>query len=577
MTESKYTDAGFCILLFLAGLAVAGPVQFSGSASGFGEYGWVTGTGETLAEPRPELRFSLSPSVSFWGFPLSLDVDLSTMESGLRQQLNKYRFFLHPAQWAEGVMNSSGFALSIKGIELGSCNPSWSPYTLSGAPVLGAAVELNPWYVYFAGAAGRTQRAVAVSDTTEGAYSRMLYSGKFGFGKKEGTHFYLTTLYAGDDTIPPAGNWRPNPNDTTDTFEVVRPQENYVLGAEFNLDLAEGAFRLESEVTGSELTRDKRLPVEKWDWLPEWAANTFKPRMSSSIDFALKVRPSLNVLDTKVYGRLEFIGPGYQSLGAPGLRNDNMAVGGGIERSFLDNAVSVSASYASEHDNLLAQAVEDSFGRVVRVLTLKSTTTRFTNWEASLGLTFPNLPYLQVGYYPYTQSSDSLDSMAVVESTKTTVGNVVSVSAGHSFQTGKLSHSPGVSFSYNDVRGPVSDSADNTSWDAGLNYGLGFEFPLSLSASCGLSRSAAVGMDPDQRVYFDVTPSYTLFQKWTHSLSFGGTFGTARRIDTRYSSSFPIWKICDASVSVIDAKYYGKGDEGDYNDLRFTTQLSKSW
>ncbi len=564
------------ILPLLLGVLYAGPVQFSGSASISGEYGWVTGSGDTLVEPRPELRFSLSPSLSFWGFPLSLDMDLSTMESGLRQQLNKYRFFLHPARWAEGVMNSSGFALAIKGIELGSCNPSWSPYTLSGAPVLGAAVELNPWYVYFAGAAGRTQRAVAVSDTTEGAYSRMLYSGKFGFGKKEGTHFYLTALYAGDDTIPPAGNWRPNPNDTADTFEVVRPQENYVLGAEFNLDLAEGAFRLESEVTGSELTRDKRLPVEKWDWLPEWAANTFKPRMSSSIDYALKVRPSLNVLDTKVYGRLEFIGPGYQSLGAPGLRNDNMAIGGGIERSFFDNAVSVSASYASEHDNLLAQAVEDSFGRVVRVLTLKSTTTRFTNWEASLALAFPNLPYLQVGYYPYAQSTDSLDSMASVTSTRTSTGNVISVGAGHSFQTGKFSHSPGVSFSYSDLRGPMSDSADNTSWDAGLNYGLGFEFPLSLSATCGYSTSEAVtDTAPDNRLYFDVTPSYTLFEKWTNSLSLGGTLGSGTRVDTRLTSSFPVWKICEASVSVINARY--SGAEGKYNDLRLTTQLSKSW
>jgi hypothetical protein len=564
------------ILPLLLGVLYAGPVQFSGSASISGEYGWVTGSGDTLVEPRPELRFSLSPSLSFWGFPLSLDMDLSTMESGLRQQLNRYRFFLHPSEWAEGMTSLSGFGLAIKGIELGSCNPSWSPYTLSGAPVLGAAVELNPWYVYFAGAAGRTQRAVAVSDTTEGAYSRMLYSGKFGFGKKEGTHFYLTALYAGDDTIPPAGNWRPNPNDTTDTFEVVRPQENYVLGAEFNLDLAEDAFRLESEVTGSELTRDKRLPVEKWDWMPEWAANTFKPRMSSSVDYAFKVRPSLNVLDTKVYGRLEFIGPGYQSLGAPGLRKDNMAIGGGIERSFFDNAVSVSASYASEHDNLLAQAVEDSFGRVVRVLTLKSTTTRFTNWEASLALAFPNLPYLQVGYYPYAQSTDSLDSMASVTSTRTSTGNVISVGAGHSFQTGKFSHSPGVSFSYSDLRGPMSDSADNTSWDAGLNYGLGFEFPLSLSATCGYSKSEAV-MDtaPDNRLYFDVTPSYTLFEKWTNSLSLGGTLGSGTRVDTRLTSSFPVWKICEASVSVIDAVY--NGDDGKYNDLRLTAELSKSW
>jgi hypothetical protein len=560
-------------LLVLIACVAAGPGQFSGTGSIYSEYGWVTG--DSLVQPRPELRFNVNPSLSLFGFPVGLDMLLSTQENPLRQQLDKFKLFLNPKKWLESQTNLSGFALSFKSLELGSCNPSWTPYTLSGAPVLGGAVELNPWYVYAAAAAGRTQRRVAVSDSTQGAYAQMLYSGRFGFGKKEGTHFYLTALYAGDDTTPPAGNWRPNPNDTTDTFEVVRPQENYVLGAEFNLNLAKDAFRLESEITGSELTRDKRLPVEKWDWMPGWTASTVKPRMSSSFDYAFKVRPSLNVLDTKVHGKLEFIGPGYQSLGAPGQRNDNMAVGAGIERSFFDKAVSVLAAYTSEHDNLLAQAVEDSLGRVVRVLTLKSATTRFTNWEASLGLTFPNLPYLQVGYYPYTQRSDSLDSMAVVASTRTTAGNVVSVSAGHSFQTGKLSHSPGVSFSYNDVRGPASDSADNTGWDASLNYGLAFEFPLSLSATCGLSRSVAAGMDPDQRVYLDVTPSYTLLEKWTHSLSLGGTFGTATKIDARYSSSFPVWKMCDGRVGFADAIY--KGNDGKYNDLRLTAELSKSW
>ena len=186
-----------------------------------------------------------------------------------------------------------------------------------------------------------------------------------------------------------------------------------------------------------------------------------------------------------------------------------------------------------------------------------------------------NLPYLQVGYFPYTQATDDLDSIAHVTSTSETKGNVVSVSAGHSYQTGKLSHSPSVSVSYNDVRGPTSDSADNTSWDASVNYGLGFEFPLSLSASGGYSRSVATATEPDNRLYFDVTPSYTLFQKWTHSLSFGGTFGSAKRIDTRYSSSFPIWKICDGQVVVADAIY--NGDDGKYNDLRLTAQLSKSW
>lgn len=549
------------LLVFLAAVAQGvSPVRFSGSAGVYGEYGWISG--DPLAEPRPELRFSLNPSVSFWGFPLALDMNLSTLESSLRQQLNKYRFFLHPKEWAEGMTNLSGFALAIKGIELGSCNPSWTPLTLSGAPVLGGAFELNPWYVYLAGAAGRTQRAVAVSDSTRGAYARMLYSAKFGFGKKEGTHFFVTGIFVTDDSSSLADNRLPMPGDTVvppDSFEAVKPQENYVLGAEFNLDLFEGAFRLESEVAGCELTRDNRMPVERWDWLPEWVANTFKPRMSSSVDYAYSVRPSLNVLDTRLSGKLEFVGPGYVSLGAPSLRNDNLRVGGSVSRDFFDRSVSLSVGFSTERDNLFS--VRDSAGNE---LCLKSRTTRFTSWDASLGLSFPNLPYLQLGYYPYFQRDESTG----------TAGRALSASVGHSFQTGFLAHSAGVSFSYNDRRGDGPD-ADNTSWDLGLNHGIGFEFPLSVSAGAGYARSVSAAASPDSRLYCDLTPSYTLFERWNNSLSLGGSFGTATRVDVRYSSSFPVWKICDARVGVSDAVY--RGEDGRYSELRLTVGLARHW
>jgi hypothetical protein len=39
-------------------LAVAGPVQFSGTAGMHGEYGWVTD--DSLVRPRPELRFNVN-------------------------------------------------------------------------------------------------------------------------------------------------------------------------------------------------------------------------------------------------------------------------------------------------------------------------------------------------------------------------------------------------------------------------------------------------------------------------------------------------------------------------------------
>ena len=118
--------------LMLIGLAT-GPVQFTGSASMYSEYGWVTG--DSLVQPRPELRFSINPSLSLFGLPIGLNMLVSTQENPLRQQLDKFKLFLNPTKWLESQVNLSGLALSFKTLELGSCNPSWTPYTLSGAPV----------------------------------------------------------------------------------------------------------------------------------------------------------------------------------------------------------------------------------------------------------------------------------------------------------------------------------------------------------------------------------------------------------------------------------------------------------
>jgi len=268
----------------------------------------------------------------------------------------------------------------------------------------------------------------------------------------------------------------------------------------------------------------------------------------------------LNVLDTRVSGRLEFVGPGYVSLAAPSLRNDNLTLGAGIARDFSDRSLSVSAGFSTERDNLLS--VRDSAGNELR---LKSRTTRFTSWQADLGLMFPNLPYLQAGYHPYFQRDESTGM----------TGNLVSVCAGHNFTAGRLAHSPSVAFSYSDLRGDDPEG-DNTSWDLSLTHGVGFEFPLSLSAGAGYSRSVAAATGgPDARVYLDVSPSYTLFEKWNNSLSLGATFGSGTRLDARLSSSFPVGKICDAQLGIADAIY--SGSDGKYNDLRLTAELTRSW
>jgi hypothetical protein len=287
--------------------------------------------------------------------------------------------------------------------------------------------------------------------------------------------------------------------------------------------------------------------------------NLLNPGFSSSVGYAWKVQPVLKVLKTVLNGQLEYISPGYQSLGAPNLRNDNFKLAGGIARDFFDHSVLLSASASTEHDNLFA--IQDRHTH--ETLDLKTQTTRFNSYDANLELSFPNLPYLQVSYDPYSEHN----------STDSTFSNVISASAGYDFTIGKVSHSPGLTVSYSDSRGDTT--GDYTDWDASLNYGLTFEFPLGLSASCGYSRSVTHAV-ADSRLSLDVTPSYTAFTVWRNSLSLGGTFIGSTRVDIRYSSSFPIGKICDATIGAAGTTYQGN-DGRYYNEISLTGEIRKSW
>jgi len=567
-------------LLVLAAATAAGPVTFSGSASLNGEQDFIGNIrGDTLRSPYSQLTFSLNPTLTVYGFPISFNFLLSSMEDDLKQALNKYKMYLDPEYLLQSSLNLSWLAPSIKGVEIGSCNPSWSDLTLSGASVLGGAVEFNPWYIYTAAAVGRSQRAVEPSDTTDAAYSQMLYAVKLGGGRKEGTHFYLTGMYAGDDSGSLSSVLQPSgPPDTIiengdttivqDSLDAVTPEENYVVGAELNLSFWEGAFAVFSEAAVSEFTRDNRMEVMEYEWLPGWVSSTFRPRLSSSIDFAYRVKPTLDVLDTRLYGEVSMVGPGYRSLGAPNLRNDNFAYGSGISRTFLNNQLSASAAFTRERDNI--SVANDSLGNPIES---KGLTTWFTSYSFDLGVAFTGVPYLQLGYYPYTQENDSTTDQT----------QMFTAGAGYDFITGTLSHSPGVSFSYQKTTSTSSgDTSKSTVFDVGLFHSVGFEIPLSLSVGFGFGQQNypdSTGDRIETNYFVDVSPSYTLFGVWSNSLTLGwASDAGGNSYDIRMSSSFPIWKIADASVGIEQTFFRGTDSlSSSYDDLKLTAGLSKSW
>ncbi|MFO7650834.1 MAG: hypothetical protein R6X13_05785, partial [bacterium] len=486
----------------------------------------------------------------------------------LRQQLNKFRLSASPAAWALTRATQPWLATTVQSVEIGTCRPSWTPLTLSGEPVAGGAFELNPWYVYLAGAVGRTRRGVEHSDTSDAAFERTLYAGRFGFGKRAGTHFYLTGLYAQDDSssidapLVPYDTVIFEGDTIVDSLEALTPEENFLVGAEFNLNLFQGAFTLESEVSAAEHTRDTRMEVQDWDWLPGWAQRTFRPRLSTSVDFAGRVRPALKLLDTRLYGVFEFVGPGYRSLGVTSLRPDNLAWGAGVEREFFDRQVSVAASFKRERDNNLAS--EDSTGNPIN---LKAATTEFTSWAFDLGLHFRDLPYLQVRLDPHTEASDTLIGRS----------QVLSATAGYDFSAGSVSHSPSLSCSYQDFVSTGGED-DYTTFDVGLYHSVGFAFPLTVSAGAGLARAtyAADTTGTETTTSFEIAPSYTLPGDWNTVLSLGGSFDAAsRRVDIEISSTFPVWRICRGQAGVRRTTY--SGDDGSYGEWRLNAGLSRNW
>jgi hypothetical protein len=540
------------LLPLLPGLLAAREwIRFSGDASISAEQSFVAG--DTIPRPVGDARLSLNPTLTLFGtIPIGLELLIGTQENNLRQAFDKYRIYLHPRELLQQMSNAPGLLLAIHGFELGYCNPSFSPLTLSGTPVLGGAAELNPGPVYIAAAVGRTQRAVEGTDTTQAAYARMLYGGRFGFGKKAGTHFYLTALKARDDPNSVTRNWMSRPGDSitpADTLETVTPRENYVLGAEFNLSLFQNHFSVTSEINGIELTRDSRAPGISLSPAPAWIESIVHPRYTSAFDYAYVVRPALNVLDTRIYGNVKMVGPGYQTLGVPTLRNDNLGYGAGIERSFANRSITVSGSFSRERDNLIGA---------------KADTTVFTSYAANLGLNFPRLPYLQVNYSPTFQQTAGQNNRT----------DIVGVSTGYDFEAGGLTHSPGLAINVQKYQASSGEEG-YTSLGVDPSYSLSFSIPLTISAGAGYNQTVRTD-STDRTIYLDVTPSYTLFGSWLHSLTLGGTFETNdNRFDIRYNSTFPVWKIASANVSAQEVIY--RGADRNYSETRLIAGLARSW
>lgn len=249
---------------------------------------------------------------------------ISSEETRLRQPFN--HLSLHP-QFGPLTLHA------------GDYYPEFSEYTLNGEFVRGGGIDLRPGGFRLSLVSGQNRRATKGDSPS---YSRNLYGVKLGLGKEGGFLFDLNLLKVRDD-----------PKSLLDSSGVEPPQENIVGGVSLEAKL--GKVSLGGEFAGSAYTRDMNSSEFSSEDIPSAVSKIFKPRHSTSVDYAYNFKLGLNLSAANFHGGYAYIGPGYTSLGLSSLANDRQKIDFSSRIGMMGNKVSLSGNFSTFKDNLTGQ------------------------------------------------------------------------------------------------------------------------------------------------------------------------------------------------------------------------------
>ncbi|MFA4923209.1 MAG: hypothetical protein WC557_03345, partial [Ignavibacteriaceae bacterium] len=356
------------------------------------------------------------------------------------------------------ISGAEKFFMSILSFGVGTNYPTYSEYTLSGVPVTGVNIELNPGIFYAAFTGSENQRGI-----DNWSYNRSLYAGRIGLGKKEGTHLYFTGLYAKDDV---------NSIVLDSANNTLTPKANYVFGTEVKLNLFSDKLTLEGEGALAVLTRDTRDPELEHKSIPNWVKKIVDPRISTSFDYSYSGKLAFNndASATRLSLGIKMVGPGYTSLGVPNLRTDQFGYEAKLDQRFFERRVSIGSFFKRNNDNLIKW---------------KRSTSTTTAYGINLGINFPRIPFLRISYSPYSQKNDDVNPLRKIDNTT----SVYSLMTGYSYLLGNLNSSTSFTFSGQQTKtvSGISDYRNNSFMATEV---ISLNIPLSFTASWGLIQSA---------------------------------------------------------------------------------------
>ncbi|NCA84332.1 MAG: hypothetical protein EOM83_02020 [Clostridia bacterium] len=421
--------------------------------------------------------------------------------------------------------------------EIGRCRPNYSELTLRGVPVSGVNIEFTPGKFYSAFTTGKTKRPITPDSITRPVYEQNILFGKFGYGKKQSTHFYLSYLHAEDDI-----NSLPSPPESDTT--LVGARSNYVIGSELKLSFFKRKFIIEGEGAMSMLTRDTQAPEIDWSTtdVPDWASGLFEPNMSSSVDYAYNLKADLKLNKTNISGGVQMTGPGFVTLGNPYLVNDRLTYHGSIKQTFAKRQVSITAFYKQHTDNLIEW---------------KKNTSQTHAYGITTGFRFRKAPYLMVSYMPILQetANDTLDLTNQI--------TLINITSGYNYKIGNCRSMTSFSFFYQDAKtgmDSIVDPVKNSTYT--LTEILNFTKPVSISTTISYTQCAFLGQEIE-RLMLSLSGSLMAFKnKWSNTLgvNFSHQDVQHQKIGFFCDSSLQLWKGSDlglrAEKNIIDDVFY---------------------
>lgn len=371
---------------------------------------------------------------------------------------------------------------NIRGLAVGNIFPYHSFLTLDGMQLFGGSAELNLGPAYISVASGKALRQVTSPGIPFSPYNQNILAAKTGLGKVEGSHFYLGFVRGIDNAF-------------TDTLSN-RPKDNLVIAPDLQLSLFKGNVVLKAEGAVSQYTRDQfaeQLEIagytnvlERFDFLP-------KPNLSTFADWSYSVSADINLFKqaTVLHVGQVYIGPGYQSIGTPFLRNDLMRQEIRINQRMLKNRIQLTGFFRNDRDN--------NFN-------FKGITTVSKQLGAGADFLFPKFPYIRMRYTPVFQQN-GLGELTL---------HLGSLQSGYNYKIKGLQAS--TNFSYMNGFSEALVLNNYNSRNLNLSQSITLKIPLQLTGS--YTSSTVVSEDVSQQINgAEVSGSFTILKRINNTLA----------------------------------------------------------